>query len=471
MKNQVINQKINPVRIAPLKVAVMFSFMFFCIFFPGPGGTGLAFETLPKKITTNPAIPPTVLTLARSKFIARENSPTLASVRERMLQAQETIAQARATYLPTLSLDGSWNYTENTDAPSTSSNENLYTHGISATQVLFDGFERKYSLVSAKWEERQSFEVQKEAESLLIWSVALAYLEVQLAREDIKIAASDIAYNHQLAKEAQAREKAGTGSLSDLLNFETKENSAKSSHIYAQQAYRESVYVLAALMGYKDSRLPPGMELASLETNTVQARVPGDTNGEMETFLKNRPDLKQNQYAIQIAQADIQEEKSDFFPTVSLTGSYGTSSVYETHYLNDKDYMGANLGIRVSFELFSGGSTRSKVRQAQSKKRELENNLEEAKIEAQSEIRSAADNIASAKEQLGLQEKNAGLVEKTRDLVEKEFKAGQQSLVRLNQAQNDLVVTLGDLASARVALILALEAYDYYTGQNIESTP
>ncbi len=465
------NQKINPVRVAPFKAAVMFSFMFFSIFFPGLGGTGLSSESFPKKITTNPSILPTVLTLARSKVIARKNSPTLASVRERMLQAQETIAQARATYLPTLSLDGSWNYTQNTDAPSTSSNENLYTHGISATQVLFDGFERKYSLISAKWEELKSFEVQRAAESLLVWSVASAYLEVQLAREDIKIAASDMAYNQELAKEAHAREKAGTGSLSDLLNFETKVNSAESSLIHAQQAYREAVYILAALMGYKNSRLPSGMELASLETNTVQARVPGDTNKEMETFLKNRPDLKQSQYAIQIAQAGIQEEKSDFFPTVSLIGSYGTSSVYESHYLNDTDYMGASLGINVSFELFSGGSTRSKVRQAQSKKRELEKNLEEAKISAQSEIRSAADNIASAKDQLGLQEKNTGLMKKTRDLVKKEYKAGQQSLVRLNQAQNDLVATQGNLASARVALILALEAYDYYTGKNIESTP
>ncbi len=464
MRNQIRTQ----VKVAPFKVAVILSFMFFCIFFPGPGGTGLAFESLPKEITTNPTIPPTVLTLARSKVIALKNSPTLASVRERMLQARETIAQARATYLPTLSLDGSWNYTENTDAP-TSSDENLYTHGISATQVLFDGFERKYSLISAKWEERQSFEAQKEAESLLVWSVASAYMDVQLAREDIKIAASDMAYNHQLAKEAHAREKAGTGSLSDLLNFETKVNSAKSSLIYAQQAHRESVYVLAALMGYKDSRLPP-VELASLETITVQARVP-DTNKKIETFLENRPDLKQSQYAIQIAQAGIQEEKSDFFPTVSLTGSYGASSVHETQYLSDKDYMGASLGINISFELFSGGSTRSKVRQAQSKKREMEKSLEEAKIEAQSEIRSAADNIASSREQLGLQEKNAGLMEKTRDLVEKEYKAGQQSLVRLNQAQNDLVATQGDLASARVALILALEAYDYYTGQNIGSTP
>ncbi len=467
MKNQGKNKSKKLANLTPFILAIILSFMFTCIFFPGLGGTGLASESSLGEITPKRIIPSTVLTLARSKQIARKNSPTLASVRERVLQAQETIAQARAEYLPTLSLDGSWGYTQDTDASSTSANENSYTHGISATQVLFDGFERKYSLISAEWEERQSFEAQREAENLLVWSVASAYLEVQLTREDIKIAASDMAYNQELAKEAQAKEKAGTGSLSDLLNFKTKVNSARSSLIRAQQAQREAVYVLAALMGYKDSRLPPGMKLASLKNLPVPAPASGKTDLKMEILLENRPDLKQSQHAIQEARAQIQGKKSNFFPTVSLTGSYGVSSVDKSHYLNDKDYMGASLGINVSFEIFSGGSTRSKVRQAESKKRELEKSLEEAKIMAQSEIRSAADNITSAREQLGLQEKNASLVEKTRDLVEKEYKAGQQSLVRLNQAQNDLVVTQGDLASARVSLILALEAYDYYTGQNI----
>jgi len=466
MKNQIKNQ----VGITPFKFILVLSFICTSFLFPGPGGTGLASESLPGNMRIKPIIPPTVLTLARSKQIALKSSPSLDLVRERMIQAREIIAQARASFLPTLSLDGSWGYTQDTDAVSTTANENIYTHGISATQVLFDGFERKYSLVSAKWEERQSVEAQKEAESLLIWSVASAYLDVQLAGEDIKIAASNMEYNQQLAREAQAKEKAGTGSLSDLLNFETKVNLAKSSLIHARQEYKEAVYVLASLMGYKNSRLPTGMELASLEKLSLIVAISGDRKIQMETILENRPDLKQSQYAVQEAQAGIQGERSDYFPIVSLTGSYGASPVYEAQYLNDKDYMGASLGINVSFEIFSGGSTRSKVRQAQSKKRELEKSLEKAKIEAQSEILSAADNIASAKEQLRLQETNAGLMEKTRDLVEKEYKAGQQSLVRLNQAQNDLVATLGDLASARVSLILALEAYDYYTGQNI-TTP
>jgi outer membrane protein TolC len=61
----------------------------------------------------------------------------------------------------------------------------------------------------------------------------------------------------------------------------------------------------------------------------------------------------------------------------------------------------------------------------------------------------------SAQEQLKLQRETAEYVRKNRDLVEQEYKAGQASLVRLNEAQKDLVAAEGRLASARVSLFLA----------------
>ena len=460
------------------KKAPILYFILLLLFFPGPGGTGLAKDSLQGN-TSKVLVPAnTVLTLARAKSIALENSPSLASVRERVTQAKETIVQARAGYLPTLSLNGSWEYTEKTAA--TEADKTLYSHGISASQILFDGFERKYALISAKSAERQSIEAEKQAQSLLVWSVASAYLSVQQALEEIKIAQSDMEYNQNLAKVALAKQKAGTGSLSDLLNFETQANSAQSALIDTRQAYKEAAYVLAALMGYADSRLPKGTEPTLPDVNGLLPdqvslnqvswnQALQESDEEMKTILEKRFDLKQSRYAIQAAQARIQEEKSGFFPTISLTGSYGVSSAEKSDHLSDTDYMGACLGVNVSFELFSGGATRSRVREAISKKQALEKDLEDAKIMAQAEIRGAADKIVSAREKFLLQEKNAGLLQKTRDLVEKEYRVGQASLVRLNEVQNNLVATLGDLAAARVSLILALEAFDYYTGQNIKA--
>ena len=190
-------------------------------------------------------------------------------------------------------------------------------------------------------------------------------------------------------------------------------------------------------------------------------------DNDMETFLAKRPDLLQAAYAVKAADAQINMATAGYYPTVSLTGSYGVSSGETFSDMADTDKMGGAVGVTVNFELFSGGSTRSSVREAESAKKELKNELESSKLTAMSDIRSALEDINTTRQQLILQKENTDLVERMRNLVEKEYAAGQASLVRLNEVQNNLVSALGDLAIARVSLILAMERFKYYTGNNV----
>ena len=75
-----------------------------------------------------------------------------------------------------------------------------------------------------------------------------------------------------------------------------------------------------------------------------------------------------------------------------------------------------------------------------------------AEITALSEVRQVIEELNAARKQLTLQRANAVLVQKNRDLVEKEYTAGKASLVRLNEAQKDLISAQGQLALARVGL-------------------
>jgi outer membrane protein TolC len=77
--------------------------------------------------------------------------------------------------------------------------------------------------------------------------------------------------------------------------------------------------------------------------------------------------------------------------------------------------------------------------------------------------------VGSAQQQLLLQRRNAKLVQRNRDLVEKEYKAGVGSLVRLNEAQRDLIRAQVRLASARAALRGAWYDLETATGQIVET--
>ncbi len=408
------------------------------------------------------------LTLDWAKKIALEHNPTLAAAMERINQARQAVNVAKADYSPTISITAGMDYAEETKNYAEGFDENQYTNQVSATQILFNGFYRKYSNLSAKYNETMSIAAQDDVKRLLSWSVAQAFLNTQLAIENIKIAQADMAFNLEQETEAVAKEKAGIGSYSDVLNFKTKVNSAKSSLLSANQDLNEATHGLAVLLGYENACLPEGMNISELTTDEQALAITLETgpglDSQIKTLVAARPDIKEAFIAVQDAQANIQMAKSSYFPTISLTGAYGTSSGENVY---DEDSMGASLGINVSFDIFSGGAKKAQVRQTLAEKREKESDLLAAKNTAVSNIKISIQKIATARQQLGLQTENTRLIKITRDLVQKEFNAGQASLVRLNEAQTDLVTAQGNLSSARVSLILALEEFDYYIGENI----
>ena len=86
---------------------------------------------------------------------------------------------------------------------------------------------------------------------------------------------------------------------------------------------------------------------------------------------------------------------------------------------------------------------------------ETEHLLNQTGIAVASDVRQRHQNLATAQRELILQRETTQYVEQNRDLVEKEYDAGQGSLVRLNEAQRDLITQQSRLALAQVALRLS----------------
>ncbi len=414
-------------------------------------------------VTADQGISSDPLTLEKAKQIAFENNPTIASAMEKINQAKESVSQARAGYLPSVTSSVGWNYTEKTTNSSPIFDETQYSARISATQTLFDGFYTKYSVLAAQHNQGMNIASHEDKKRLLSWAVANAYLNTLLAEESIKTAQSDMDFNKKQEKDAIAKKTAGQGSYSDVLNFRTRVNTAASSLLSAQQDLNEAKTSLAALMGVKDAKFPNKFTMAPL--GTISKTESLNTESFFEDSLSSRPDLEAKLLSIKEAEANLESVKASYFPKVSLTASYGANS--GDYFLDDSD-MGAAMEISVSFDIFSGGVRKSKQNQARSRKIELENNLADAKIDATADIRTSIQNIDTLRQQLALQGKNTELIKTTRDLVEKEYRAGQTSLVRLNEAQNDLVTAKGKLSMSKASLILALEELDYYIGNNFD---
>jgi outer membrane protein len=413
-----------------------------------------------------------VLDLKTAQQIAIKGNPSLDAARERVIQARQQLVQARAAYFPRIDASGSGRRSILSDndymalaatTPDMDDKKDVYTAGISASWTLFDGFQREYSHLRAKHGRNSSIQSRNNVLRLLLYQVAAGYFNAQLARENINIARANEEFNQRQLHEAEARYRVGTGSLSDVYNFRVRINSAKSQLIAAKQGYEVALYGLASLMGIPDAKLPSHIELSKLEEETGDELNIPDAASSVRYALNHRPDLKQSNHLLQQAKAGLGSARAGHYPTISLTGSLDGDRIDDREF--EREDFGKSIMLNVSFNLFAGGQIMSRVSEAKSRLRESENNLEDTRISVISDVESAAIRLKAAQEQLALQRANTELVQQTRDLVEKEYSAGQGSLVRLNEAQRDLVTAQSNLVLSLVSMRQAWEGLKSSTGE------
>lgn len=457
---------------------------------------------------------PSVLDLGTAKAIAIRDNPSLKAAAERAEQARARVTQARASYFPTITAGASVSTTwidENTyrtqrqaaflgplqrvsssraggaggsslesfalsgaagliDAVRARAAvpEELTTYGavITVEWLLFNGLSREFGHAAARFAEKQSEAGYVEARRLLLASVAKAYYAAALAREEITIAEADEAFNRRQLEEAEARRRVGTGSLSDVLNFEVRVNTARASLIRARENYAVARVALAYLLGLPDGELPAETELAPLEDESPRELERPEEEALKEYALGHRPDLLENQHGVRRAKAEVRNRQGVFFPTVTASASKRASLVEDPEI--GQDDFATTVGLTVAYPLFAGGRNWARVVEAKAAHREAERHLDAAEIAVAAEIHDAVERVRAAQEQLWLQRANAAFVQRNRDLVEKEYQAGQASLVRLNEAQRDLVSAQGQLALARVSLRLTWHDLHTATGTTLE---
>ena len=407
----------------------------------------------------------TVLDLQTAQRLALADNPSIQATEVRIAQAKERIAQARAAYWPRLDATASasriWMpdneyqeslYTARVFDPGATVDDpqDYYRAGLTTTWLLFDGFERRYKTRRALNTKDQTISASDDAKRLLLSSVSLSFLNALLARENIDIARTDEAFFLNLLEEAKSRRQIGTGSLSDELNFQIQANAAISDRILAEGVYKTALHSLAALLGLADASLPSHVKLAPLEEATADEMQVPDTEQMLAYALEHRPEIIQGRLAIQNASLEKKMANSNHAPTINLTASVSGEREENTRF--EGDDFGNTIGLNMTFNLFSGGLYRAQAREAMQKEIEARKLLEAAKIDIANEIRTTISNVITTQTQLKLQQSITRLSQENRDLVEKEYKAGQASLVRLNESQRELTSAQNGTALALVAL-------------------
>ena len=401
-----------------------------------------------------------VLDLETAQQIALAENPTLAAAAERIEQALQQKEQARSLYFPRLDLDGGagWSrLSESTVAGEAGQgslqldrNQERYQLSLGGSWVLFDGFARKFTNLIAEYGVQGSGLALRDGQRILLQLVAESYYNSHLFGYSIQIAEADMAFNEQQLQEAQIRYEQGAGPLSNVLNFRVQINRAKTDLLVAQRDYEVSLYTLATLLGYESGRLPAEVELAELEMIDAAAAVSPPFDELVLKAGQYRPDLLQLQLQLQQREAEVGRARAAYYPTIGVQGALSGEGSEDI--LLEEDDFGASIGLSLSYNLYRGGGDKARILESEAQRRETQRLYQDLKNQVTKEVRQARADLTLAQQQLELQRETTELVEQTRDLVRDGYNAGQESLVRLNEAQRDLVRTQSNLALALVGL-------------------
>ncbi|WP_424139736.1 efflux transporter outer membrane subunit [Roseomonas chloroacetimidivorans] len=328
--------------------------------------------------------------------------------------------------------------------------------GFTAWEI--DLFGRVRSLSQAAFEQALAQDETRRATQIsLVASVAEAYLTVLAGRQLLVLTRQTLESQEQSYRLTQATATGGTATALTLRQAQTAVETARANLALYTRQLAQAENTLALLLGQPlPADLPQDGNLAS---PLVAGNLPAGLSSEV---LLRRPDVVAAEHQLLAANANIGAARAAFFPSVSLTASYGTAGAALSRLFQPGSGLWA-FSPQINVPIFTGGIDEANLDYAK-----VQNRIEVANYEKaiQTAFREVADALA-ARGTYGRQlEAQQALTEAYADsyrLSEARFRSGVDSFLtvldsqrELYSAQQALIALQRDRLSAQVTLYRVL---------------
>jgi multidrug efflux system outer membrane protein len=191
----------------------------------------------------------------------------------------------------------------------------------------------------------------------LVSAVATAYMELRTLDKQLEITRRTADSRRNTLDLFQLRFQNGIISEVDLSQAESEYEDAVARIPDIERAIGQTENALSVLLGRNPGPIPRGLTIDELTLPTVPAGVPSE-------LLERRPDIRQAEQLLIAANARIGVAKSLYFPTISLTGAFGTVSTDLSNLFTAASRTW-NFGVPLSVPLFTAGRIGGEVKAAE----------------------------------------------------------------------------------------------------------
>lgn len=373
--------------------------------------------------------------------LALQNDPTALKAEAQFRATQEKIEQARSVLLPQIAANAS--YTDQ------SSETDDLTTDTTTTRVSLDLNMQLYhhnswlALETSKKTAHQSDINYQFVKQQLVTRVTESYFNVLAAYDGLEFAQAEKKSIERQLEQTKQRFSVGLTAITDVHEAQAQYDNSVAEEIKAQNDVYQSEEALREITG----AYPRDLSVLNTDRFTPVMPMPSGANEWQKLAEAKNLRLISQKISMDIAKENIDIASSGHLPTLSLTGSIGTSE-------QDLETDNTSIGIQLSVPIYSGGNTSSQVRAAQQNYVAASQDMQLSYRGIIRESRNSYNNVVATISGVKAFEQSVISAESALKATEAGFEVGTRTIVDVLESTRNLFNAKRNLSSTRYQYVI-----------------
>ncbi len=333
--------------------------------------------------------------------------------------------------------------------------DNIWNLSVNAEQTLFDPRIFVGVGAAARFEGLQREAVRGRTQQV-VTRVRLAFYDVLLGQEEVRLTENSLRRVRESLRETTAMREAGMTSDYEVLRLEVELANLEPNLRRARNRRDAARRTLAVEMALDpEAELNLAGELARIDLEHFDANseanrdilafvgVPGSDVESLRTSVAadagDRSDIRQLAITEGLRRTELRIEQVDYLPKVFAFGTYGLAAQQN----GPPDFFGTNaqrgsskqVGLRVTFPIFSGFGRDARIDQRQAALRQAETQTRFATDRAVAELRNLMADVVEARERAVGQELAVTQAQRGYEIASAQYREGLGSQLELTDAE------------------------------------
>ncbi len=319
-----------------------------------------------------------------------------------------------------------------------------YNANVNLRYTIFDGLKPVYRLKQSKLQVAISNNRYQQAIEATLFQVIQAYYNLAVLQEDYRLAGDKLIFTKRQLDRVNIQREYGQGSEVERLNLLTTYNSDSTQLLRILLSQRQAVQQLNKAIG--TAYLPDEV----LVEVTTDLDLSLNYEALLDATINNNLAVLNAQQNLQNAQLNLQITKTELFPKLSTTVTYGYSgSSNDAGIVASNSFFGPSVNLGVTYNLYGAGAVKRAREQNKLSIENQELTVQATRYNLEQDLKDAyiahENNVAL----IPLEQSNVSISKTSFERTTEAYKLGQATLVQYQQAELNYVQAQKRVINAR----------------------